>query len=56
VHGVIGKLSFSEEHLRENFEAFINVIHKARPSGAKGTYIKKCTVASCMSPGIQIAM
>ncbi len=56
VHAIVGKRSFSEAALRENFEAFIAVINKARPASAKGTYIKKCTVSGCMSPGIEIAL
>lgn len=56
VHAVIGKLSFSETALRENLEAFINTINKARPASAKGTYIKKCTLSGCMSPGVQVAI
>lgn len=56
VHAVIGKLSFSEQALRENFEAFIATINKVRPASAKGTYIKKCVVAGCMSPGVQVSV
>jgi large subunit ribosomal protein L1 len=54
VHAVIGKMSFSEQALRENLEAFLAVVNKVRPSAAKGVYIKKCVIAGCMSPGIQI--
>lgn len=54
VHGVIGKLSFADQKLVENLEAFIANIQKIKPSAAKGTYVKKCVVAACMSPGIQI--
>ncbi len=56
VHGVIGKLSFADAKLVENLEAFIANIHKVKPSSAKGTYIKKCTIAACMSPGVQVAV
>jgi large subunit ribosomal protein L1 len=56
VHAVIGKMSFSDVALRENLEAFIAVIQKIRPASAKGTYIKKCVVAGCMSPGVQVAV
>jgi large subunit ribosomal protein L1 len=54
VHGVIGKLSFADQKLVENLEAFVANIQKIKPSAAKGTYVKKCVVAACMSPGIQI--
>jgi large subunit ribosomal protein L1 len=56
VHGVIGKLSFADAKLVENLEAFIANINKVKPSSAKGTYIKKCTIAACMSPGVQVAV
>jgi large subunit ribosomal protein L1 len=56
VHAVIGKMSFSEQALRENFEAFLATINKVRPASAKGTYIKKCVVAGCMSPGVQVSV
>jgi len=46
VHGVIGKLSFADAKLVENLEAF----------SAKGTYVKKCVIAACMSPGVEIAI
>ena len=54
VHGVIGKLSFADQKLVENLEAFIANIQKIKPAAAKGTYVKKCVVAACMSPGIQV--
>ncbi len=54
VHAGIGKASFSEEQLSENLRAFVKAISNARPSGAKGTYIKKVTVSSTMSPGISV--
>jgi len=56
VHGIIGKLSFADAKLVENLEAFIANIQKAKPASAKGTYIKKCTIAACMSPGVQVAV
>jgi len=52
---VIGKLSFKDEDLLENLNHFIAVIHKIKPSSAKGTYIKKCVVCASMSPGIQVS-
>jgi len=56
VHGVIGKLSFADAKLVENLEAFIANINKVKPAAAKGTYIKKCVIAACMSPGVQVAV
>jgi large subunit ribosomal protein L1 len=56
VHGIIGKLSFADAKLVENLEAFIANINKMKPAAAKGTYIKKCTIAACMSPGVQVAV
>ncbi len=52
VHAGIGKASFDAEKIAENATAFIEAIKKARPSGAKGTYIKKITLSSTMGPGV----
>ena len=54
VHAGIGKASFSEEDLTANVRAFVDAITRARPSGAKGTYIKKVSLASTMSPGLKL--
>ena len=54
VHAGIGKASFDAEKIAENAAAFISAIKKARPSGAKGTYIKKITLSSTMGLGIVI--
>ena len=54
VHAGVGKASFSEDKLVENISYFIDVVKRARPSGAKGTYIKKISVSSTMGPGIKI--
>lgn len=56
VHAVIGKLSFKDDQLVENLNAFIATIQKARPSSAKGTYVKRCVIAACMSPGVQVTV
>ncbi|MDZ4832145.1 MAG: 50S ribosomal protein L1 [Phycisphaerae bacterium] len=56
VHAVIGKMSFEDKALCDNLHAFIEMIHKAKPSSSKGHFIKKCVIAGCMSPGIEIAV
>ena len=54
VHAGIGKASFSEEQLSENLRAVVKAISNAKPSGAKGTYIKKVFVSSTMGPGMSV--
>src|SRR6476620_9941817 len=54
VHAGIGKASFSEGDLKENFTAFIDAIIKAKPSGAKGKGVKKLSVSSTMGPGVKV--
>ena len=54
VHGVVGKLSFEENKLQENIQAFIDHIKRSKPTGAKGTYIKKVCIAATMSPSVQL--
>jgi large subunit ribosomal protein L1 len=54
VHAPIGRISFSEEQLVENMGAFVDSILRARPSAAKGTYMKSLTVASTMGPGVGV--
>ena len=54
VHAIIGKKSFSEEQLIENYRAVIDEILRAKPSAAKGKYVKSLTVATTMGPGIAI--
>jgi large subunit ribosomal protein L1 len=54
IHVQIGKASFTAEKLVENFAALMEAVKKARPSGAKGIYIRRITVASTMGPGIKI--
>ena len=54
VHGVVGKLSFDETKLGENIQAFIDYIKRSKPTGAKGTYIKKVCISATMSPSVQL--
>ena len=54
IHCPIGKASFGEEKLADNFNTLLAAISKAKPSAAKGQYIRSCTVASTMGPGIKI--
>jgi len=54
VHVPIGKASFTEEQLTENFHTLIDAIIKAKPAAAKGQYIRSCTIASTMGPGIRL--
>ena len=54
IHCPIGKASFGTEKLNENFETLLGAIIKAKPAAAKGQYIKSCTVASTMGPGIKV--
>ncbi|MGQ0664132.1 MAG: 50S ribosomal protein L1 [Pseudomonadota bacterium] len=54
VNAGLGKASFSEEALAANVAAFLDAINHARPSGAKGTYVKKVTLSSTMGPGVKL--
>ena len=54
IHAGIGKMSFSDEAIRANFDAFIDAIVKARPAGAKGKYLQKIGLSSSMGPGLKI--
>jgi len=54
IHSGIGKASFPAEDLRANFDAFVDAIVKAKPTGAKGKYLKKAAVSSTMGPGVRI--
>lgn len=56
VHAGIGKLSFDEAKLLENARSFVDAIIKAKPSGAKGTYLKQVAISSTMGPGLKIEL
>lgn len=54
IHAGVGKASFSDADLAENIRAFVDAVNRAKPTGAKGTYIKKISIKSTMGPGIKI--
>ena len=54
IHCPIGKVSFGEDKLKENFDTLISAVIKAKPASAKGQYIKSCVIASTMGPGVKI--
>ena len=54
IHGIIGKVSFSEKDLIENLDAFVQTIIKAKPSSVKGSYIKTISISATMSPSVKI--
>jgi len=56
VHAGVGKLSFDEAKLAENIRAFVGAVSKAKPAGAKGTYMKKINLSSTMGPGVSVAV
>ncbi|OIR10005.1 50S ribosomal protein L1 [mine drainage metagenome] len=54
VHAGVGKASFSEDALVQNIKAFVEAINKAKPTGAKGTYLQKVSISSTMGPGVKL--
>lgn len=54
IHAGIGKMSFDAEKLEQNIRAFVEAVTRAKPSGAKGTYLKKVSLASTMGPGVSL--
>ncbi|HOF42346.1 MAG TPA: 50S ribosomal protein L1 [Candidatus Moranbacteria bacterium] len=54
IHQVIGKLSFEEKKLEENYKAFIDAVQKAKPAGLKGKYMVSASICSTMGPGVKI--
>jgi large subunit ribosomal protein L1 len=56
VQGSVGKASFGEEKLAENIRAFVDAVNKAKPAGAKGTYLKRIAISSTMGPGVKLEL
>jgi large subunit ribosomal protein L1 len=54
VQGSVGKASFAADKLEENIKAFVDAVAKAKPQGAKGTYIQKVAISSTMGPGVRL--
>ena len=55
IHCPIGKVSFGSEKLTENMDTLVKAVVKAKPAAAKGQYIRSCTVASTMGPGVKVS-
>ena len=56
IHAGVGKTSFDEKKLSENVRAFVDAVARARPTGAKGTYVKKVSISSTMGPGVSVSV
>jgi len=54
IHAGVGKASFTEQALAENIKALVDAVVKAKPAGAKGTYVKKVSISSTMGPGVKV--
>ena len=54
IHGGVGKASFSAEQIAENVKAFVQAVSRAKPAGAKGTYVQKISLSSTMGPGVSV--
>ena len=54
IHAGVGKVSFDDNAIADNIRTLVGAVHKAKPSGAKGTYIKRISVSSTMGPGIKL--
>ena len=54
IHCPIGKVSFGEQKVQENFDALLSAIIKAKPASAKGQYIRSCVLATTMGPGVRV--
>jgi large subunit ribosomal protein L1 len=56
IHQIIGKISFPDDNLKENFSVFLETLRKSKPASAKGKFIKSITICSTMGPGIRISL
>ena len=56
IHGGVGKASFDEGKLVENIKAFVDAVNKAKPTGAKGTYLQRISLTSSMGPGVKVEL
>jgi large subunit ribosomal protein L1 len=56
IHAGIGKVSFTDEMLAQNVRAFVEAVTRAKPAGAKGTYLKKVSLSSTMGPGVSVEL
>jgi large subunit ribosomal protein L1 len=54
VHAGVGKASFAPDLLSANVRAFVDAVNRAKPSGAKGTYLKRAALSSTMGPGVRV--
>ena len=54
VQGSVGKVSFGEAQLSQNIRAFVDAVTKAKPTGAKGTYLQRAAISSTMGPGVRL--
>jgi large subunit ribosomal protein L1 len=54
IHGGVGKASFSDDALLANIRAFTDAVQRAKPAGAKGTYVKRVAISSTMGPGVHV--
>jgi large subunit ribosomal protein L1 len=54
IHAGVGKASFTEAQILQNVKAFVDAVAKAKPTGAKGTFVKKVAISSTMGPGVRI--
>jgi large subunit ribosomal protein L1 len=54
VHGGVGKVSFDQASLMDNIKAFVDAVSRAKPAGAKGTYMKRVAISSTMGPGVHV--
>jgi large subunit ribosomal protein L1 len=56
IHAGVGKVSFDAAKLAENVRAFVDAVSKAKPTGAKGAYMKKVSLSSTMGPGVSVSV